>query len=56
MENIISLRYKQSKYNIILGNFFIKHHEHGSPKLRHIWVTEDLSSICWADPSEISTD
>ncbi|KAL4507980.1 hypothetical protein ABPG72_021353 [Tetrahymena utriculariae] len=32
------------------GAFFIKHHRYTCPKLRFIWVAEDIKEICWSDP------
>ncbi|EAR95355.3 meiotic cell cortex carboxy-terminal pleckstrin-like protein (macronuclear) [Tetrahymena thermophila SB210] len=32
------------------GAFFIKHHRFTCPKLRFIWVTEDIKEICWSEP------
>ncbi|KAL4464853.1 hypothetical protein ABPG74_011414 [Tetrahymena malaccensis] len=34
------------------GAFFIKHHRYTCPKLRFIWVTEDIKEICWSEPKD----
>jgi hypothetical protein len=39
-----------------LGNLFIKHHKYGNPKLRLIWLNEDLTEIHWGDPSETKNE
>ncbi len=35
-----------------IGNYFIKHHKWGKPKLRLVWADEGLTTINWGEPKE----
>ena len=37
---------------VIKGNLFIKHHRWGKPKLRHVWVNNELTRINWSDHND----
>lgn len=39
------------KLQVTSGNFFIKHHRWGKPKLRHVWVDDGFKRIYWSDPN-----
>ena len=38
--------------HIIIGNYFIKHHKWGKPKLRLVWTDDKLTVINWGDPKD----
>ena len=40
----------------IKGNLFIKHHKYTDPKLRHIWLSNDLEHISWGEPVDTSVE
>ena len=41
------------KTQLINGNYFIKHHKWGKPKLRLVWLDDKLTEISWGDPKDL---